>query len=242
MAESEGPGPSGAAVHLPDRPAGAPVVVLVHGGGWVAGSPISMTPLAEEAAARGAVVVNASYRVGRDRGGYPSSFDDVACAVRFARDRAAEVGAAGPLVLAGHSAGAHISAVVALSEDRFGDDCPWEGTSTPDTLVGLAGIYRLDAVAPVMEFFLGGDRASAPEAWEAADPYAHLLAGTSFDTLLIHGLDDRIVPADSSEAFAEALSDVGADVLVRLVEGGHNDVIDPDVVGELVVEGTPARR
>ena len=187
-------------IYLPDQPLGAPSVVLVHGGGWVAGTPGSTASLAKSLSDAGAIVFNASYRTALTGGGYPATFDDVACAVRFARSRLGELGGSGELILAGHSAGAHISAVVALSEDAFGPDCPWEGSSTPERFVGLAGLYEIDAVAPVMDVFLGGDRSEAPDAWEAADPFAHLDAAAGMDMTLVHGTDDAIVPAAASRA------------------------------------------
>lgn len=228
------PGPAGVEVYLPEDPSGAAVAVLVHGGGWVAGSPESMQPLGEALARRGMVAFNASYRTGRDGGGYPASFEDVACAVRYARTAGAALGAEGDLTLVGHSAGAHLSASVATAEDGFDGECRWEGSSTPDVLVGLAGIYSPDAVAPIMELFLGGDRAEAPEAWAAADPFTKLDAAGSFRTELIHGLDDRIVAAEASEQFVVALADAGAEAEVTLIEGGHNDVLDPSVTADLI--------
>ncbi len=159
----------------------------------MAGTPGSTASLARSLADAGAIVFNASYRTALTGGGYPATFDDIACAVRYARSRLEELGGSGELILAGHSAGAHIAAVVALSENAFAPDCPWTGSSTPDRLVGLAGLYQIDAVAPVMEVFLGGDRSEAPEAWEAADPFAHLEAAAGMAITLVHGTEDEVV-------------------------------------------------
>lgn len=221
---------------LPEQPVGAPAVVLVHGGGWVAGTPGSTASLARALANAGAIVFNASYRTALDGGGYPATFDDIACAVRYARSHLDGLGGSGELTLAGHSAGAHISAVVALSEDVFGPTCPWAGSSTPDRLVGLAGLYQIDAVAPVMDVFLGGTRAEAPEAWEAADPFAHLEAAAGMDITLIHGTKDEIVPPAASEQFAAALEEAGADVDLELIDGaGHMDMISGTVHTDLIL-------
>jgi acetyl esterase/lipase len=231
-----GPGPNGVQIYLPDEPRGAPAVVLVHGGGWVAGTPASTASLAKSLAEAGAIVFNASYRTALTGGGYPATFDDIACAVRYARFRLGELGGSGELILVGHSAGAHISAVVTLSEDAFGPDCPWQGSSTPDRFVGLAGLYEIDAVAPVMDVFLGGDRSEAPDAWQAADPFAHLDAAAGMDIMLVHGRDDSIVPPAASEQFAAALEDAGARVDLELVDGaGHMDMVSPAVTTDLIL-------
>jgi acetyl esterase/lipase len=211
------------------------VAVLVHGGGWVAGLPASMEPLGRALADRGMVVFNASYRTLMAGGGYPDTFDDIACAVRYARSEASRLGASKDVTLVGHSAGAHIAAVVALTDDTFGGDCPWEGSSVPERWVGLAGIYRLSAVEPVMEALLGGDRQTVPDAWAAADPFEHLAAAADVDMVVVHGIDDEIVPASSSREFALALRDGGVEVTLEVLEGtNHMDMLDPDVTAALI--------
>ena len=85
-----------------------PVVVMFHGGGWFGGSPASMEPLADYLASNGIVVFNSTYRT--SAGGYPESFDDVACDIRFALSKAPEyTTSTGPLTVVAHSAGAHIA-------------------------------------------------------------------------------------------------------------------------------------
>ena len=231
----EGPGPHGVETYLPVEPGGAPVAVLVHGGGWVGGLPASMEPLGRALAERGMVVFNASYRTLIAGGGYPATFDDIACAIRYARSRAAELGASDDLVLVGHSAGAHLAAAVALTGDAFGGDCSWEGSAVPGSLVGMAGIYRLENVAPVMEALLGGTREALPEIWAAADPYQHLEAAGEVAVRIIHGLDDEIVPTSSSQDFAFALQQAGQEIAFELIEGAnHMDMIDPEVAAPLI--------
>lgn len=64
--------------------------------------------------------------------------EDLVCAVRFA---AAHPSSDGTVAIVGFSAGAHLSALVALTGNRYGQDCPFPGTGVPDRLVGLAGPY-----------------------------------------------------------------------------------------------------
>ena len=61
---------------------------MFHGGGWFGGSPLSTARLAEYLADNGVVVFNSTYRT--STGGYPESFDDIACAIRDARTEASE--------------------------------------------------------------------------------------------------------------------------------------------------------
>ncbi len=130
-----------AEVLIPEGTGPFPAVVLVHGGGWVAGDSSSMKPLAEFLTDEGFLTVNTNYTLSGEEPGFPAAVDDVACAVRYA---AALPDSDGTVVVLGHSAGAHLGAVVALNGDDYGGSCPIPGSGIPDRLVGLAGPYDVD--------------------------------------------------------------------------------------------------
>ena len=79
-------------IHAPRSGGSHPVAVLVHGGGWVTGHRYTMSRLADALAARGVVVYNVDYRLIGQGGGYPATFEDLACAVRFARSDSVRFG------------------------------------------------------------------------------------------------------------------------------------------------------
>lgn len=232
---ASGPGPLGVSVTLPDDPAGATTVVTVHGGAWLAGSPASMQPLGADLVDRGMVVANLSYRTVLLDGTFPGIVDDVACGIRYAKAVAAAVGASGRVVVVGHSAGAHLAAVASLAPDRFGgQDCPWPGDAQPSQLVGLAGVYDIDSVEPVMRVLLGGDRSQQPAAWDAFDPAVQLATPTAgvgeFPVLLLVGSDDTLAPPRVTQQFATALWDAGVEAVVQeLPDVDHFTIIDADV-------------
>ena len=128
-----------------------PVAVLVHGGGWVGGERADIADLAALLATEGLVVYNISYRTIALGGSYPSTFEDIACGVRFARATAGEYeGDGSSVALIGYSAGAHLGAVVALAGDEFAAGCPAGGGSAlPDAFVGVAGPYDSDEFSPL---------------------------------------------------------------------------------------------
>ena len=141
-------------VYAPPSVGPYPVVVLFHGGGWFGGAPLSTAPLAEFLASERIVVFNSTYRT--QTGGYPESFADVACDVRYARANASNyTSAEGPVILAGHSAGAHLASVVALAGDEFGNGCPVEETAMVDRFLGLAGPYDPTLYRQVLPAFFG---------------------------------------------------------------------------------------
>ena len=105
---------------LPTEPAGGvPLVVLVPGGGWASADPSGLAPLAHDLASRGAAVVMLTYRTAADAAFFPVPVHDVACGVGYAAGVLHAEGVQGsPVVIVGHSAGAHLAALVALAPTR----------------------------------------------------------------------------------------------------------------------------
>jgi acetyl esterase len=96
-----------------------PVLVYLHGGGWVAGSPRTHRKLALRFAEAGYLVVNVDYRLAPEAP-FPAPFDDCVFAVRWAaRSARAYGGDPARLSIGGDSAGGNLSAAVsaALAED-----------------------------------------------------------------------------------------------------------------------------
>src|SRR5688500_9651928 len=74
-------------VYAPPDAAGAPVVLFVYGGRWQTGSRGQYAFVGRALARRGIVALVMDYRHGRD-GGFPAFVEDVALALRWARDHA----------------------------------------------------------------------------------------------------------------------------------------------------------
>ncbi len=114
-----------ARVYVPARAKGEPVPVLVylHGGGWVAGSIETHDPFCLMLAARAGVsIVSVAYRLAPEAP-YPAAIDDAATAVRWALEQCPKWnGDPGRLALGGDSAGGHVAAVLAnrMAADKMG--------------------------------------------------------------------------------------------------------------------------
>jgi acetyl esterase/lipase len=223
----------GLQIHVPEGDGPFPAAVLVHGGGWVAGSPALMDDLARFLSGEGILSVNAPYTLSDGIAGFPLAVDDVACAVRYA---AAHPDSDGTVVVIGHSAGAHLAALVALDSGVYGEGCVLPEPRIPDRLVGLAGPYDVARLGPLMAPFFGVDPEDDPATWAAGNPLLQTANNPGLSSLLLHGEDDGLVEFRFATDFAEALGGAGSEVLVEVVEGArHNDMHDPDIVGDLII-------
>lgn len=232
-------------VYLPPElePGPAPVVVLVPGGSWASADRTGLGPLADALAADGMVAVNATYRAAGDGVVYPVPVEDIACAVSWAAEQAGKEGVVpDPLVVAGHSAGAQLSALAALAPDEYAGDCP-APPSAPTGFVGLAGPYDLTAMEDVAQPLFGVSRAEDPESWRDADVGRRAAERPELDVLLLHGEDDTMVSPASSQVLASAMSDAGHDVTLTLVPGvDHLGLFAADAAAPLIAEWVAGRR
>ncbi len=211
-----------------------PAIVTVHGGAWVIGSPALMRPLARFLTDAGYLTVNTSYQLATNQAAsFPAAVDDIACAVRIA---AAHPLSDGTVVLIGHSAGAHLSAIVALTGEAYGADCPVSGSGVPDGLVGLGGPYDIRLLGLGMLPFFGVDPDSAPEVWLAGNPQLLTDSNPGLTALIIHGGEDTVVELHFADEFHRALVASGANSSLEVVSGAdHGEITDPIFVGDLIL-------
>ncbi|MFD0688003.1 alpha/beta hydrolase [Actinomadura fibrosa] len=212
---------------------GAPLVVFVHGGGWLGGSRKTLTPVFrdwrphpfERLAARGFAVASVGYRFSGEAR-WPAQLDDVAAAFDHLVERAEEFRYdAGRTVLWGESAGAHLAVMLGLREAaRVSGVIDWYG---PMDLVAMGReddpAHALsDDVRDTREArLLGAPVRDVPELARAASPIAHVHGGAP-PFLIAHGTADRAVPFEQSAALAAALAAAGASVRFEAVEGADH--------------------
>jgi acetyl esterase/lipase len=106
--------------------AAQPIVVYFHGGGWVLGDEQADDPFCRDMCRRtGMIFVSVGYRHAPEHR-FPTAAEDGYAALRWIAEHAAELGGglggrAGPLLVAGWSAGGNIAAVTCqLARDRGG--------------------------------------------------------------------------------------------------------------------------
>ncbi len=195
--------------------AGTPVALFFYGGSWRYGSRGEYAFVGQALAAAGILTLVVDYRTA-PQPAFPGFEVDAADAVRWARDHAAEYGGdAQRLFLVGHSAGAHIVALLATDAHYLAAD----GLTPRDLagVVGIAGPYDfLPLTDPkIIEVF-------GPESeWPESQP-VNFVDGDEPPFLLLHGQGDRIVWPRNSEALEKKLRAAGIAVsYLRYPSLGH---------------------
>jgi acetyl esterase/lipase len=216
-------------IYVPGGPGPHPTVVLVRGGPSGDGGRAYLGSFASELAASGLLVFNADYRdTGSTGGGYPAAFQDVACAIRYARAQAERYGGEGSMVtLVGHSLGGWVGSVVALNSKEFTGGCQADGSGRPDAFVGLAGNYDLDAGGGVgrdLSVFFDGSAAQTAAARSASDPLKYV-AASKIPIRLVAGTADGTVDPSASTKLNALLVNRGWNVGLTLVPGANHTSI-----------------
>jgi acetyl esterase/lipase len=205
--------------------ADAPVVVFLHGGGWLRGSRKVFTPgigtaeSFDRIVAAGFAVASCEYRLSGEAL-FPAQLDDVAAALAWLHAHGAEHGVdASRLVLWGVSAGATLAALTGLGRDDVRGVVDWFG---PADLMALAQHDTGEAPAQTREArWLGAPAPEIPDAALRASPIAQVHAGSP-PFHISHGTDDEHVPFAQSASFARALRAAGNDVEFHPVDGGRH--------------------
>ncbi|WP_243075463.1 alpha/beta hydrolase [Microbacterium sp. SS28] len=222
FAQPEGFRPLSLDLRTPDA-AGAPLIVFLHGGGWLRGSRKVFTPgigaadSFDRIVAAGFAIASVEYRLSGEAR-FPAQLEDVDAALAWLRDHAAEYGAdASRLVLWGVSAGATLAALAGLRRDDVRGVVDWFG---PADLFTMADHDMGDPPDRTREArWIGGTAAQHPETARAASP-VHQVHAEAPPFHISHGTADDLVPLSQSEALAAALRHAGADVEFHAVAGG----------------------
>ncbi|MBN1154436.1 alpha/beta hydrolase [candidate division KSB1 bacterium] len=192
-----------------------PAIVIIHGGGWRAGSKqvnVYRTLLLDYAF-QGYVTLSVEYRL-VDEAPFPACIEDVKCAVRWLRAHAEKYNVDPERIGAfGHSAGAHLALMVAMTpnvDELEGDEQWYEYSSHLNAVVGGSTPTQI-IQRPNLD----------NSAWW---PVSYIAAGHP-PMLLIHGTEDKIVPIEPMDEFVAKLKEAGMEDLTYLrIDGGNHGV------------------
>ncbi len=223
---------------LPDGPGPFPLVIMIHGGCWLASLPgLELQDLTSgDLRARAVAVWNLEYaRIGHDEGGWPGTFSDIAAGVDHVRVLADDYPVdISRTVLVGHSAGGHL-ALWAAARHRIETGPLAAQTPLPVAgVVSLAGIPDLEAFSAdgpgrcgepdTVTTLIGPERGA--NGYGDTSPVRLLPLGLA--QTLISGELDAIIPPAFGTSYADAARAAGDPVReVILPDAGHFELIDP---------------
>lgn len=209
-----------------------PVMVWIHGGGWMVGAKRNQgLPMMLGLAKRGWVCVAPNYRLS-PRAKWPEHLVDVKEAVAWVKAHIHEYGGDPDfVVVAGGSAGGHLAAMVALTWD---DPSYQPGFEDADTSVAgcvpfygvydftnRAGQYRSRELALLLRRFVMREPldATTRDAYDRASPTSRVRADAP-PFLVIAGTLDSLVPLGDSALFVEDLRAVSRETVCYAVLPG----------------------
>jgi acetyl esterase/lipase len=204
----------------------APVLLQIHGGGWVMGNKHEQAlPLVHHLAARGWVVVTPNYRLS-PRARFPDHLVDCKRALAWVRRNiAAQGGDPAFVAVTGGSAGGHLAALMALTAN---DPRLQPGFEQVDTTVSAAvpfyGVYDFTdrhalqgsgagMVQWLAETVMPCPPAADPWLWDLASPIAQLRRDAP-PFFILHGTHDSLASTAAARLFADRLRSVSANPVV----------------------------
>jgi acetyl esterase/lipase len=204
------------------QPRPSPLVVVIHGGGWIEGDKSSFASDTHgvpgnivEFARLGFAAATINYRLSKEAP-YPAALEDCRAAIRWLREHATEYQLDATQVgVYGNSAGGHLALLLGLLEDPADHSKPLEQSSRVQAVasdsgpIDLLADYRNGALRTVIGRFMGGSPEGARLAlFEQASP-GHSVSAKGPPLLLIYGEADAQVDVKTADRFVAALGEAG---------------------------------
>lgn len=207
-------------VYSPKDAQGRPIIVFWYGGGWENGRKSQYRFVGAALAKEGYVAVLPDYRLYPEVK-FPDFVHDGADALAWVASHAAEIGGDSKRIyVAGHSAGAHLAAMLAY--DRSQLERVGLPAGTVRGFIGLSGPYALDPNNDTYRTIFASPFGKAD--WQPVQ----LAKAGSPPALLLHGEADDVVDVAHARAMAEVLTKLGSGVTLRIYPGrGHRDTVAP---------------
>lgn len=235
-------------LYLPRHPPGPlPVIVWLPAGGWREMSRGRSPHLGRLFAQRGYAMADVAIR-STETAIWPAQLHDVKAAVRYLRSVAKEHGLdADRIGVWGDAAGGHLAALLGLTGDTTaleGDGGHAGYSSRVQAVVECAApvdffrmdedalpdgvVYDVDAGSPIAAL-VGGTSSEQPQRTAEASPVNHVHPAAS-PFLILHGDRDRFIGPRQSERLFDALSAVGAEATLVLIEDVDHLVFATDAI------------
>ena len=236
-------------IYMPKSKSPKPLILYIHGGGWVAGhtrhsGALSNFPqVLAKLASEGFVVASLEYRLSGEAP-FPAQLQDARAAIRYLKDNAAKYGIdASRVGVWGGSAGGHLTALAATTCGETAVD-PKPAAAGSECVQAAVTWYGVFDFAPMLKASVANGNLTAAEnmllrckpaecstdAVAAVSPIKHVDANDP-PMLLIHGEKDAVVDVAQSRWMEAKLKSVGVPVETIYIPG-----VDHSFVGASLAE------
>lgn len=219
-------------VYLPEvagRNGHAPVLVMVHGGGWKRGDKKVGAALQNKVpyyTRKGMVLISVNYRLVPQANPVEQA-QDIAKALTYIQSNARAWGVdPARVVLMGHSAGAHLVTLVTADarEDLATQAQPWLGTVSLDGAgVDVEQSMKDGVSLKVLDDIYDNAFGTDPALWKAASPMAQLSAGAR-PMLMVCSITRPDKPCKQTQAFVDKATKMGVKAKIYPVKMSHGDI------------------
>jgi acetyl esterase/lipase len=218
-------------LYLPPGENPRPLLVWVHGGAW---NTFTKASVPAQLIQGGLAVASVDFRPASEAR-FPAQVHDIKAAVRFLRAKSRTYGyGADRIVIAGASSGAHLAALVGVTnghpqlEGSLGEFlsessavqgiAAYYGASNLRTILSQSTPFGLSIRRPALARLLGGLPDQVPDMAELASPVAHI-DRTDPPLLLFHGDQDTQIPINQAHELQGAYDHAGRQVEFHVVHG-----------------------
>jgi len=207
-------------IYSPKKGSNLPVVVFIHGGGWSTGDKAKRSHLAKRDffIKNNMVFVSANYRLA-PKYSFPDYPQDVASAVAFVVDNISKYkGDPDNIFLFGHSAGAHLIALVSTNSEYL--------ELHNKSLKNIKGTILLDGAGYDINMTLRNNRkkrrqrmfeqafGTDKEVWSQASPITHVNSSENLPPFLMFYVKKRKASQEQSLRFSSAIKNANGSVKV----------------------------
>ena len=223
-------------VYVPATKGPHPLVLYIHGGGWVGGHTRHSGALADfpkvlaSLAAEGFTVASLEYRLSSEAR-FPAQLQDAKAALRFLGDHAAHYRIDPKRVgIWGGSAGGHLTALTALTCHDTSLDPAAAKDLCASAAVTWYGVFDFKGMNATPDGNSAGAKLLGCDGPCTADKNALVSPVTYIDAkdppfLLIHGTEDKVVPVEQSRLAEAAFKAAGVPVQTLYIDGVDHSFI-----------------
>lgn len=216
-------------IYLPENStAKSKVFLLLHGGGWRAGSKDKMDYMARNLRKEfpDHAVVNISYRLATPLSpAYTKQIDDIKAVIGYLKQNAAKYNLSNEYAFIGSSAGAHLSLLYSYAFDTDHNVKAVCSLIGPTDFTDISYTSSPRYSSGMLKYLVGEGNTykEKPELFKVVSPVSHV-TDNSPPTIMFHGSVDKLVPKTQGPILQKALNEHNVENEMYLYKGeGHGN-------------------